>query len=142
MANLINQELIKRAVSVINPKNLKNGLVADVGCALLSGNDKIYTGVCVGVNSNGYCAERVAIAKMITDGKEFVIKKIVTVWKDETGAVFAIPPCGHCRECIRETDEKNINTEVILDKNKTVRLRKLLPYFNWWKKQKYSPKAL
>src|SRR3989338_9061478 len=110
MANITNQELIKKASSVISPKNLKDGLIGDVGCALLAGNGDIYLGVCVGVNSNGYCAERVAIAKMISDGKEYVIRKIVAVWKDENGALYIIPPCGHCRQAMRETDERNIDT--------------------------------
>jgi cytidine deaminase len=136
MANITNQELIKKASSVIKSKNLKDGLVGDVGCALLAGNGKIYTGVCVGVNSNGYCAERVAIAKMITDDKEFVIKKIVATWKDENGKLFIIPPCGHCRQAMLETDEKNLDAAIILDKNKTVKLKELLPYFDWWKEQK------
>ena len=95
----------------------------------------MYTGVCVGVDSNGYCAERVAIAKMITDDQEYVVKKIVATWKDEHGAVHVIPPCGHCRACIHETDEKNINiTEVVLDIDKTVILKELLPYHDWWQK--------
>jgi len=136
MANITNQELIEKASSVISSKNLKDGLVGDVGCALLAGNGKIYTGVCVGVNSNGYCAERVAIAKMITDDKEFVIKRIVATWKDEKEKIFVIPPCGHCRQAMRETDEKNLDADVILDKNKTVKLKELLPYFDWWKEQK------
>ncbi len=55
-----NKELINIASSVIHSKELKDGLVGYVGCALLAGNGKVYTGVCVGVNSNGYCAERVA----------------------------------------------------------------------------------
>src|SRR3989338_7986147 len=136
MKNITNQELINKAASVINTKKLKDGLVGDVGCTLLSKNGKIYTGVCVGVNSNGYCAERVAIAKMITDDKEFVIKKIVATWKNEDGKLFVIPPCWHCRQAMRETDEKNLDAEVILDKNKTVKLKELLPYFDWGKEQK------
>ena len=136
MANITNQELIKKASSVISPKNLKDGLVGDVGCALLAGNGKIYTGVCVGVNSNGYCAERVAIAKMITDDKEFIIKKIVATWKDKDGKIFIIPPCGHCRQAMLETDKKNLDADIILDKNKTVKLKELLPYFDWWKEQR------
>lgn len=131
---MINKELIKKAAAVIRPKKLKDGLVGDVGCALISGKGKLYTGICVGVNSNGYCAERVAIAKMITDGNEFIIKKIVAIWKDESGAIYVIPPCGHCRQCIRETDEKNLEAEVVLDKNKTVKLKMLLPYYDWWQK--------
>ena len=132
---MTNEELINIASSVINPKNLKDGLVGDVGCALLSESGKIYTGVCVGVNSNGYCAERVAIAKMITDGKEFVIKKIVATWKDENGVVYIIPPCGHCRQAMLETDGSNIDkTEVILNIDKSVELKGLLPYHDWWQK--------
>lgn len=130
-----NKELINIASSVINPKNLKDGLVGDVGCALLAGNGKVYTGVCVGVNSNGYCAERVAIGKMITDDQEYVIKKIVATWKDENGVVHVIPPCGHCRAAMHETDPSNIdNTEVILDIDKTVKLKELLPYHDWWQR--------
>ncbi|MFC2088321.1 cytidine deaminase [Calditrichota bacterium] len=130
-----NKALINIASSVINSKNLKNGLIGDVGCALLAGNGKVYTGVCVGVNSNSYCAERVAIAKMITDDQEYVIKKIVATWKDENGTVHVIPPCGHCRASMHETDESNIdNTEVILDIDKTVKLKELLPYYDWWQK--------
>ncbi len=132
---MTNEELICVASSVIHSKQLKDALVGDVGCALLSGSGKIYTGVCVGVNSNGYCAERVAIGKMITDDHEFVIKKIVATWKDETGAVFVIPPCGHCRQAMMETDENNIDTtEVILDINKSVKLKELLPYHDLWQK--------
>lgn len=130
-----NKELINIAASVIHSKQLKDGLVGDVGCALLAGNGKVYTGVCVGVNSNGYCAERVAIGKMITDDQEYVIKKIVATWKDENGVVHVIPPCGHCRAAMHETDKSNIdNTEVILDINKTVKLKELLPYHDWWQK--------
>ena len=129
--------LIKKAASVIHSKNLKEGLIGDVGCALVSERGKIYTGVCVGINSNGYCAERVAIAKMITDGKEYKIKKIVATWKDKEGKVYVIPPCGFCRQCMRDTDEANIHdTKVVLDKNKTVLLKDLIPYYDWWKKQK------
>lgn len=131
-----NKELIQLAASVINPKMLKDGLVGDVGCALLAGNWKIYTWICVGVNSNVYCAERVAIAKMITDDHEFVIDKIVATWKDQDGGIHVIPPCGHCRQAMREADEKNINqTEVVLDENISVSLSDLLPYHDWWKKQ-------
>lgn len=133
---MTNQELIDIAAAIIYPKQLKDGLVGDVGCALISESGKIYTGICVGVNSNGYCAERVAIAKMISDGHEFGVSKIVAVWKDEEGEIYVIPPCGHCRQCLRETDERNIDaTEVILDKNKSVRLGELLPFHDWWQKQ-------
>ena len=134
---ITNTDLIKKASSIISPKMLKSGLVGDVGCALLAGNGKIYTGVCVGVDSNGYCAERVAMAKMITDDKEYIIKKIVATWKDEDGIIYVIPPCGHCRQAMREIDESNIGgADVILDVDKSVSLRELLPYHDWWKETK------
>jgi len=134
---MTNEKLIKIAAAVINPKNLKDGLIGDVGCALISKKGKLYTGICVGIGSNTYCAERVAIAKMITDGNEFVIKKIVATWKDQNGYIHVIPPCGHCRQCMKDADQRNINeTEVILDSKKVVKLKELLPYHDWWQKQK------
>ena len=132
---ITNEELIKKAASVVKPKKVKDSLFADVGCALLSKKNKIYLGVCADVGSNTFCAEKNAIGSMITDG-EYKIKKIVAVWKDENQKVFVIPPCGNCRQFIRETDEENLETEVILDKNKVVKLKELLPYFEWWKEQK------
>jgi len=135
MANITNQELIDKAASVVKPKKVKDSLFADVGCALLSKKNKIYLGVCAASGSNTFCAEKAAIGAMITNG-EYEIQKIVAVWKDDKGKVFVIPPCGNCRQLIREVDEKNLNTDVILDKNKTVKLKELLPYFDWWKEQK------
>jgi hypothetical protein len=37
---------------------------------------------------------------------------------------------------MRETDESNLEAEVILDADKTVLLKELLPYYDWWKKQR------
>jgi len=131
---MTNKELIKKAAAVVKPKKTKGGLFADVGCALLSEKGKVYTGVCAVSGSNVFCAEENAIGSMITDG-EYNINKIVAVWKDENGATFVIPPCGNCRQFMRETDESNLETEVVLDRDKTVKLKELLPYYDWWQKQ-------
>lgn len=132
---MTNEELIKKAAAVVRPKKMKDGLCADVGCALISEKGKLYLGVCVANGSNVICAERIAIGAMITDG-EYKIKKIVGVWKDETGAIFVPPPCGNCRQFMREVDESNLeNTEVVLGKDKSVKLKELLPYYDWWQKQ-------
>ncbi|MGA1153392.1 MAG: cytidine deaminase family protein [bacterium] len=128
-------QLINQAASVIKTRKVKDSLFADVGCALLSRSDQVYYGVCADSGSNTFCAEKAAIAAMITNG-EYEIKKIVAVWKDEAGSVFVIPPCGNCRQLMRETDESNLEAEVILDADKTVLLKELLPYYDWWKKQK------
>ena len=131
---MTNKELINKAAAVVNPKKTKGGLFADVGCALLSAKGKIYVGVCAATGSNVFCAEQIAIGSMITDG-EYRVKKIVAVWKDKKGSIFVIPPCGNCRQFMRETDKSNLETEVVLDIDKTVRLKELLPYFGWWQRQ-------
>ncbi len=135
MVNITEDDLIKISVSAINPKELKGDTVGHVSCALLAENGKVYTGVCVGTNSNRYCAERVAIAKMITDSNVFIIKKIVATWKDKKGSLYIVSPCGHCRQAILEVDERNINTEVILDRDKTEKLGDIFPYYDSKKRQ-------
>ncbi|MBU0546450.1 cytidine deaminase [Patescibacteria group bacterium] len=136
---LTNKELIKKAASVIEPKEVKGGLIGNVGCALIAKSGKFFLGVCTGLGwAHGVCAEQAAISSMIANG-EYAIEKIVAVWKDETEAVFVIPPCGNCRQYMKEIDVSNIqNTEIILDENKTVKLSELLPYYDWWQKQEGS----
>jgi cytidine deaminase len=118
-----NKELIERAQSVINPKKIKHGFkVGDVGAALVTDKGNVYTGVCIDTISGlGFCAERAAIAAMVTAG-EYRIKKIVAVTK-----TYIAPPCGACREFINQIHKDNINTEVIIGKNKVVKLKELLP---------------
>ena len=119
------KELMSKALSVVKPrKTAAAKLIADVGAALVTDKGNVYTGVCIDTHEgSGICAERAAIASMITAG-ESRIEKIVAVWTD--GSV--IPPCGACREWLWQTDKGNWDTEVIVGKNKSVKLRKLLPY--------------
>ena len=42
-----------------------------------------------------------------------------------------MPPCGRCREFIRQVDPLNLDTEVILAPDNIVKLRDLLPYHEW-----------
>jgi len=49
--------------------------------------------------------------------------------------VHVIAPCGNCRQMMKEMDGENLHSEVILDRDKTVRLEELLPYHDWWKRQ-------
>jgi cytidine deaminase len=81
----------------------------------------------------GFCAEHNAIGAMITAG-EYKIKKIVAVWKDKENNIFIMSPCGRCREFMRQIDDENLETDVILEKDRTVKLKDLLPYYNWCKK--------
>ena len=92
----------------------------------------MYSGVCIDTGSGtGFCAEHSAIAAMVTSG-EYRIAKIVAVWRDEQdGKLHVLPPCGRCREFIRQIDEANFETEVVLDKGKTLQLKELLPHWEW-----------
>ena len=126
-----NQELINQAASIIKPKKVGDYLIGDVGCALITDKGNIFLGVCIDVCcSMGFCAEHSAIAAMVTAG-EFKIKKIVAVWKDKEGKVKVLPPCGRCREFIRQINSENLQTEVILN-DKVVTIAELLPYHNWF----------
>lgn len=131
---MTNAELIEKAASVIKEKKVGEYTIANVGCALKAGNGKVYLGVCIDTGSSmGFCAEPNAIGSMITDG-EYEIKKIVAVWKDKDGNIYTPAPCGKCREFMKQIDEGNLDTEVILGLDKVVKLRDLLPYHNWWQK--------
>ena len=133
---MTNFEMIALAATLVAARQTKQGVVADVGCVLLSARGTVFTGVCVGTNSGTICAERTAIAKMITDSQEYTIQRIVAVWKDSDGAVFVIPLCGYCRQFMADADPRNINdTVVVLSHDVAVPLRDLLPYHDWWQRQ-------
>lgn len=127
MTMMSNEELIEKAKSVLKPRKIKHGFtVGDVGCALLTNKGNVYLGVCIDTASGmGFCAEHSAIAAMVTHG-EHVIKKIVAVVENGT----PIPPCGRCREFMNQIHEENLEAEVIIKKNKSVKLKDLLP-FTW-----------
>jgi cytidine deaminase len=133
MPETTNEELIEKAKSVINPKKVGDYLVGNVGCALVTDKDNIYLGVCIDVSSGiGFCAEHSAIAAMVTAG-EYKIKKIVAVWQDEQDT-YILSPCGRCREFIRQIHKDNLETEVLLESNKALKLAELLPYYEWFHK--------
>lgn len=91
----------------------------------------LYTGTCVDTPNWGLGAERSAMAAMITNG-EYKIQKVVAVWRDErNGKLYVLPPCGICREFMRNVDENNLNAQVVLGRQKTVRLKELLPFNEW-----------
>jgi cytidine deaminase len=131
---MTNEQLIEKAVSVINLKTDKNSQTGSVGCALVTNKNNIYVGVCIDTRSSmGFCAEHNTIGTMITE-KEYTIKKIVAIWKDDKDDIFVIPPCGRCREFMRQLNEVNLEADVVLYKDKVVKLKELLPYYDWWQK--------
>ena len=88
------QELYDAAVAVQNDRTISPFIDAGgVAAAVLTKKGNIFVGVCIDTASAlGMCAERNAIANMITNG-ESQIDKIVAVMPD--GRVG--PPCGACR---------------------------------------------
>ena len=99
-----------------------------VAAAILTRNGNIYVGVCIDTASTlGMCAERNAIANMITNG-ESKIDKVVAVMPD--GKVGS--PCGACREYMMQLDRDSGEIEILLglESKKTVKLKELIP--DWW----------
>ncbi len=80
MTQISNDELTRKAKSVLKPRKIKQGFtVGGVGCALVTDKGNIYLGARIDVASGmEFCAEHSAIAAMVTNG-EYVIKKIVAV---------------------------------------------------------------
>jgi cytidine deaminase len=128
---MTNEELIVKAQSVINRHLSKDRLFGDVGAALISEKGEVFTGVCLDIPGVGICAERAAIAAMVTKG-EYRIKSIVAVWEDERDdKVYILPPCGICRQFMQHVDEGNLDTVVVLGKNDQLLLSELLPRHEW-----------
>ena len=130
---MTNAELILRAAGVLKPHTTADGrLFGDVGAALLTDRGHAYTGVSIDTGSGtGFCAEHSAIAAMVTAG-EYRIARIVAVWRNERDGKLAIlPPCGRCRQFMLQIDAANLETDVVLGKDKALKLKELLPYHGW-----------
>ncbi len=124
MDRTTSQMLIERASSLVNPITLSREDMdaATVGCALLAANGNLYEGVCIHLSCGlGFCAEAAAIANMIKDGETRILG-IVAV-----SGSGVLSPCGRCREMMVQVDERNMDTEILLDETRTATLRELLP---------------
>ncbi len=130
---MTNEELIAGAARMLKPHTTADGRVfGDVAAMLLTDRGNAYSGVCIDTGSGtGFCAEHAAVAAMVTAG-EYTIARIVAVWRsDRHGELRVVPPCGRCREFIRQIDEANLETDVVLGSNAVVKLKELLPYYAW-----------
>jgi cytidine deaminase len=132
MSPVTNELLIDKAKSVVNHRKFGENQAGQVGSALVTDKGNIYLGVCMDISSGiGFCAEHSAIAAMVTAG-EYRIAKIVAVWKDNEGRTYILAPCGRCREFMRQIHADNLETEVIMDSDKVLKLADLLPYHDWF----------
>lgn len=105
-----------------------------VAAAILTRKGNIYVGVCMDTASSlGMCAERAAIANMVTCGEQ-EIDKLVAVMPD--GRVG--PPCGACRELMMQLGPDSARVEILMDYpgRKTVTLGALVP--DWWGGERFA----
>ncbi len=122
--------LIEAAAAVLYPHRVGDRVLGDVASALVTDQGTVYVGVCIDTScGTGFCAEHAAIAAMVT-GREYRIARIVAVTRGMDGVVV-VPPCGRCREFIRQIDEANLEAEVILGPDRVTSLRELLPAADW-----------
>ncbi len=130
--------LYTAAIQVQHPRSISPFIDAGgVSAALLTKNGNLYVGVCIDTAcSLGMCAERNAIANMITNG-ESQIEKLVVVMPDEKTGL----PCGACRELMMQLDSRSGEIEILLNREtqKTVRLRQLVP--DWWGNERYAAQS-
>ncbi len=126
-------KLYDAAVAVLGKRQISSFINAGSVAALLTDAGNVYVGVCINTSSAmGLCAERNAMANMITHG-ESVIRKIVAV--EANGKVCM--PCGVCREYMMQLGLQGKDIEILLDKDtmETIRLEELVP--NWWGYSRY-----
>ena len=122
------QKLYNRALSARGYRELSGFVSAgQVAAALLDNKGDIYTGVCIDTASGlGLCAERNALAAMITKGGNMP-RKIVVVMSDGSLGL----PCGACREFIMQLSKNAGETQFLTHlTGETITLKELMPH--WW----------
>lgn len=127
--NTIWEELYEKASAVRKPRDV-SGLIraGQVGAAILTKNHHVYTGVCIDTACTlGMCAERNAIANMITNGENEIVKLVCIDSKGKVGY-----PCGACHEYLMQLDKNSKNIEILKNEKtkETIKLEKLIP--DWW----------
>ena len=127
--NTVWEELYEKAKSVRNPRDVSGMISAGgVGAVILTKKHNIYTGVCIDTASTlGMCGERNAIANMITNGENEIIKLVCV---DSKGNV--VSPCGACREYMMQLSKNSKDIDILknVDTKEIVRLEELIP--DWW----------
>lgn len=111
--NLIKQALEAREKSYSPYSHFR------VGAAILTEDGKLYTGCNIenAAFSPTNCAERTAIFKAVSDGKQKFVK-IAIVGGKEGETIDYCPPCGVCRQVLREFVNPQ-QFQVILAKSET-----------------------
>lgn len=93
-----------------------------VACALLTDKGNIYTGISINAKCGiGFCAEHSAIADMLKAGESKIVKLV------SASQNSVVVSCGRCLEFIRQINEENVNTKILLQDNTIKTLDELLP---------------
>ncbi|MBO7147844.1 MAG: cytidine deaminase [Lentisphaeria bacterium] len=125
------KKLYERAKAVRCERKLSPFMeVGSVGAAILTDQGNIYTGICIDTACGmGMCAERNAMANMLTNGENRIVKVVAVMPNGSSGT-----PCGVCREFMMQLDgsAKDIEILLSLEPLKTVKLGEQLP--DWWGK--------
>ncbi|OHD87015.1 MAG: hypothetical protein A3J39_02680 [Sulfuricurvum sp. RIFCSPHIGHO2_12_FULL_44_8] len=118
------KSLVGEATRLSVPHQLTDEATAGfVGAALLASNGKVYTGVSLtGACGIQFCGEVGAVMSMLKDNVS-QIKAIAAVSNDHK----LMPPCGRCRELMFELDRRNLQTDVILENGKVIKLADIFP---------------
>jgi cytidine deaminase len=102
-----------------------------VGAALLCKNGKVFTGTNIenAAFSPTVCAERTAFLKALSEG-ERKFSKIAVVGGKNGEVTGAFPPCGVCRQVMREFCGDDFEILIVRENNEfdKVLLKDLLPY--------------
>ncbi|WP_203453997.1 cytidine deaminase family protein [Jiangella aurantiaca] len=123
-------DLIDRAQALLNRREVDGRLKGDVAATLVTDRGQTYSGVCLDTPcGTEFCAEQAAVAAMITAG-EYRVAAIVAVCRSSAGELFVVPPCGRCRELLRQVDEGNLTSAVVVDGERSMPLRELPPSTN------------
>lgn len=105
-------KLYNAAIKVQNNRTISPFIDAGgVAAAILTKQCNIYVGVCIDTASSlGMCAERNAIANMITNGESQIDKVVAVTPNGKVGS-----PCGACREYMMQLDKDSGDIEILLD---------------------------
>lgn len=127
-------KLYNRAIEVQNGRTISPFIDAGgVAAAILTKQGNIYVGVCIDTScSLGMCAERNAIANMITNGENQIDKVVAVMPNGRVGT-----PCGACQELMMQLDKNSGEIEILInyETKETIKLKQLLP--NWWGENRY-----
>jgi cytidine deaminase len=125
MPGFSSDDLIAAAIEVVGAFVCSSDAEAgSVASALITVSGRVFTGICVDTRcSLGHCAESSAISEMLK-ARETQIAGIVAV--NGRGEIY--PPCGRCRELIRQVAPGNWETGVVVARDRIVSLAELMPF--------------